>query len=132
MNVDRLEFAPIQEAYPERWDKCDLAQMSITETEPGEYCVQREPNSDAHVAHLAIVLHEPYGKCSCDGYEYHDGPCSHLCGLWRAHQAELIQIPRGRPQAVTVDVVDAEEEQAQQAIADGGRPYARTHGHTRA
>lgn len=127
MRFERLLFSELRETNPDRFEKADLAATSILEDEPGRFAVQRGESENTHVVALVTAYGEPWGRCSCDGYEHHDGPCSHLCAVWRAEQTDLVDIPPLDPTAIEGDVrgrqqclADRAAEPDQRARADGG------------
>lgn len=125
--LDRLEFDQLRETHPERYHRAGLASTSIVEEENGRFVVQRAESEDAHIVRLVDALGHPWGKCGCPGYKYDDGPCSHLCAVWRASLEGIVELPDARVTAVDVDVLNADQELAdfaaepeEQARADGG------------
>lgn len=124
--VDRLNFSQVRDAYPDRYEKVDLAADKIVSDDGARFVVQRD-GGDGHVCQLVESLSHVWGTCSCDGYQYNDGPCSHLCGIWRAESAGLVEIPTGKAESISVEVRDRQQELAdhaaepdQPARADGG------------
>ena len=132
MMLDRLSFDQKRHQNPELYEKADLAATSIKTRKRGEYVVQRGESDTAHPCSLVIAADEAYGHCSCDGFGYNSGPCSHLCAVWRAHHAGILQLPTGRIQTVTVELTDRDEERADQqeqldqpVAPDGGGRHGR-------
>jgi hypothetical protein len=125
--MDRLDFGTLRETNEERYEKVDLLEASIVDDDnPERYVVRREAGSEAHVVEIVEAYGEPWGRCSCDGYKYHSGPCSHLSGVWRAELAGMLEIPTARPTGIHVDVHESQQELAdavdgQTVATDGGR-----------
>lgn len=125
--MDRLDFGALQETNEERYLKVDLLEASIIDDgNPERFVVRREPESDAHVVEIVEAHGEPWGRCSCDGYAYHDGPCSHLSAVWRAELEGLLDIPTARPTGIHVEIHGAQQEIADAVdrapvATDGGR-----------
>ncbi|OYR59838.1 hypothetical protein DJ83_11130 [Halorubrum ezzemoulense] len=119
--IDRLNFGQLREAHPDRYQKVDLLEASVVDVDdaPERFVVRREPGADSHVVELVEALGHPWGSCSCDGYAYHDGPCSHLSAVWRAELEGMLEIPTARPTAVAVDIHDEQQELAD--AVDAGR-----------
>jgi len=124
-NFERLDFSQIADAYPERFQKVDLAAAKLVSDDGAQFVVER-PDGDGHVVELVSALSHYWGQCTCDGFEYHDGPCSHLCALKRAEGVGLVDIPSGEPTAISVEVRDGQQQLADQiepdkrAATDGG------------
>lgn len=127
MKGDRLRFEELRETHPDRYSKADLAATSIIEDDPGRFAVQRGGSEDTHVAALVTALGETWGRCTCDGYEHHDGPCSHLCAVWRAESEGLVDVPALDPTTIEGDIHGKQQRLADRAAepdarvrADGG------------
>lgn len=125
MNHEHLAFSEIRETHPDRWDKADLAETSISSLEsPGEWVVQRSPDDDSHVVELVRAFSQAWGHCSCDGFQFHDGPCSHLCAVWRAFQRDLVDVPRAQVRTIEPVVgqqtLEPTDDDVKQAVTDGG------------
>ena len=120
--MDRLNFSQLQETNEERYLKVDLLEASVVDVDddPERFVVRREPGADSHVVELIEAYGEPWGSCSCDGYQYHAGPCSHLAAIWRAQLEELLEIPTARPTAIRVETHDAQQELADAVDGDAG------------
>lgn len=112
-DLDNLVFSQARDAYPERYDKADLAASQLVDQGSGMFVVKRDGADAGHVCHLIESCGQAWGRCECDGYNYNDGPCSHLCALWRASHEGLITIPGGRIVRASVEIVDVDEERAQ-------------------
>jgi hypothetical protein len=51
--------------------------------------------NDSETPHIAAIVEDGDGYsgcCSCDGWQYHDGPCTHLWALRRADAWDVISI----------------------------------------
>ena len=127
MKLHRLHFSRIRDTNPDRWDRAEPRRVWVNKHDenPAQFLV-RIQGGDWHECALIQAMSHPWGRCDCDGWQYHDGPCSHLIGLWRMLDRD--EIPQTEPHAVEVDVRDPDTEQAQIAAepdrparADGGR-----------
>lgn len=118
--MDRLDFGALQQTNEERYLKVDLLEASIVDVDdaPERYAVRRDPDADTHVVEIVLAYDEPWGRCSCDGYQFHGGPCSHLSAVWRAHLEGMVDLLEARPTAISVDVRDEQQELAD--AVDGG------------
>lgn len=127
-NLSKLNFNQLRETHPDRYQKADLAAFSAVESDPGRWATQRGPSEDSHVTQLVRNEGRFLGDCSCEGFDYNDGPCSHLCGLHRLYGEGLINIPAARIRTATVDVPGEDQQLAhytdQETAADGGRRRA--------
>jgi len=123
-NLDRLAFDQVRDAYPERFEKVSLAAAQIVDDDGSHYVVKRPGSDDAHICELVTAMSHAWGKCGCDGYQYNDGPCSHLCAIWRAEQTGLVEIPSAKPTAISVEVHDDQTELAQHSAEPDQRPVA--------
>ena len=59
------------------------------------------PGGDAHLVAVAVDDGQYVGRCDCETWQYHDGPCAHLCTVRKAAfidaedvQGEPVTIPR--------------------------------------
>lgn len=123
-DLDRLEFAAIRDAYPDRYEKVSLAAAQIVDDDGPRYVVKRPESDDAHICELVTSLAHAWGTCGCEGYKFNDGPCSHLCAVWRAEQNDLVEIPSATPTAISVEIHDDQTELAQHSAEPEQRPVA--------
>lgn len=124
-DLERLSFSEIRDAYPDRFQKVDLAASRIECLDGPQFAVERNDSDEGHAVELVETLSHYWGTCTCDGFGWNDGPCSHLCALKRADAKGLISIPTGEPEAISVEVRDRQQEIADHAAepdiaADGG------------
>ncbi|WP_049919843.1 hypothetical protein [Haloarcula vallismortis] len=126
-DLKRLEFSRVLDAHSDRYDKVDLAADRIKSLGGGQFAVERTEGDQGHVVELVEAVGHAWGQCDCDGFKYNDGPCSHLCGVWRAEHRGLVEIPRAKPEAISVEVRDGQQEIADhaaepdvRAATDGG------------
>jgi hypothetical protein len=114
MELDRLNYRTVQDAYPDRWQRGDPAAASIINgDDTAEWLVQHPDSDDRHCCYLARDEGGHAGGCSCKGYQHHDGPCSHLIALRRAADTNLITLPRIEVHRVIGDVRAPDEERAE-------------------
>lgn len=99
------------------WQRADPEAALIESTGRYGYRVTL-PDGDAHLVAVAREDDEHVGTCDCEGWEYNDGPCAHLCTVRKASfagvedvEGEPVEIPR-----VDLDAHSADE----RAVADGG------------
>lgn len=131
--LQRLEFAPIRDAYPDRWERGDPLAAEINVPFSGRMLVRRQGADDRHEVALVEMGGDPYGTCDCDGFHYNDGPCSHLVAAWRAQGRDRDRniVPTMPAQQVVVDLEDpaaqrgreaAERDRERATATDGGYP----------
>ena len=76
------------------------------------------PGGDAHLVAVAHEGGEYVGTCDCEGWEYHDGPCAHLCTV---RKAAFLGVTDARDEPVEIPRVDLDaHETGERAVADGG------------
>lgn len=131
---EHQSFSDVAQNNPDRFEKADLAETSISILDDGEFVVQRSPDEDSHRCELVLAFGQPWGSCSCDGYQYHDGPCSHLCAIWRAYQMDLTEVPGARVERIKPAVgqqplPEATDDDVHRVVPDGGEIDAPPAGH---
>jgi hypothetical protein len=126
-DLDVLAFDELKAEHPDRYEKADLAATSVVEESDGRFIVQRAESDESHVARLVETVGHPVGKCSCDGYQWHDGPCSHLSAVWRMEHHGLVELPKARLRSVDVEV-PGEDRELSDAVDRATRPEARADG----
>lgn len=111
--LDRLDFRAVEEEHPDRYHRGSVASTSIVVDDADRFVVSHPDSDDSHVCRLAVAGRLGYfGSCSCDGYEYHDGPCSHLCAIERMAEIGHVDVPHFDIQRAVGDVRDPEQERA--------------------
>ena len=126
ITADPLLFSRVRDAYPERWKKAEPGNALVNECETeGTFSVRRE-GGEWHKCSLAVAHGEFVGTCDCEGFEFHDGACSHLCAVYRLRADEGHPFPSVRPSAYRVELRSEEERRA-----DGQEELVATDGGTR-
>jgi len=129
IQLDRLLFSEIKDRRPERWESGEPGNAIVRPHDEidGRYAVRRQ-GEEFHEVALARVNDEFAGACDCDGYEYHDGPCSHLIAVYRLLSLRDDDFHKVRPESYGVELRrDAEQRAATDAepenrvSTDGGR-----------
>lgn len=125
MRLERQQFGEVRETDQEKWEKVDLLSARVQSVNAGEWVVERAESDEAHHVQLAEFAGEPWGTCSCKGYQHHAGPCSHLCAIWRAWLKDMIEVPPARVNAVEAEVTGRQQQLADhfaepEVAADGG------------
>ena len=114
---DAVEFAPLAGSDSTSWQRADPDAALIESTGRYGYLVTL-PGGDTHRAALAVENAQHVGTCDCQGWEYNDGPCAHLCTLRKAAFAEVEDV-RGEP--VTLPRVSLDDNDLDlRAATDGG------------
>jgi hypothetical protein len=126
-DLDVLSFSELKAENPDRYEKASLAGTAVVDQGAGRFIVQRDGAEESHIVRLLETAGHPVGKCSCDGYEYHDGPCSHLAAVWRMQLADLLELPGARLRSVDVEV-PGEDRELSDAVDRATRPEARADG----
>jgi len=99
------------------WQRADPETALIESTGRYGYRVTL-PDGDAHMVAVARENGEHVGTCDCEGWEYNDGPCAHLCTVRKAAFLDVTDA-RGEPVAIPRLDLDAHEG-GERAVADGG------------
>ncbi|GAB7012047.1 hypothetical protein [Halolamina salina] len=114
---ERLDFDEIAGSDQTSWARADPEAALIESTGRYGYRVTL-PDGDAHLVAVAREHGEHVGTCDCEGWEYNDGPCAHLCTVRKAAfagvedvEGDSVMIPR-----VDLDAHSTDE----RAVADGG------------
>lgn len=110
--LDRLDYQMVRNAYPDRYNRGELASVSIMPQKAGRFVVKFPDSDDGHQSVLANAPAGYFGTCSCDGYDYHDGPCSHLSILRRAVSASLVEPGYIEPETISGELRDPDQELA--------------------
>jgi hypothetical protein len=122
--LDRLDYGDVRDSKPDHYHKADLLASTVVSDDPGRYVVSRGESDSSHVVELATWSGEWWGACSCDGYAYNDGPCSHLCLLHRLERRDLLDVPQATVHGIQCDVHGRQQEIADHvdatAATDGG------------
>jgi|GEM_PF-957877 len=81
---DALDFLAERDNQSGSWTRAQPDRALIERTSTYAYLVTLP---DGHVHRCAYAINDDgtyVGRCDCDGYRYHDGPCAHLCTLRKA------------------------------------------------
>lgn len=111
---------------PTSWDRGDPVAALIEAKSDQSWTVSLPDGDDWH--HVALIFDSGHyvGRCDCPGFEYHDGPCAHLCTI---RKADTIAYPDLNGEPIEIERMDraAGDELADQhddmerVRADGGR-----------
>jgi len=116
VSTDGLDFRAERDRETESWERADPSKALIEHTSRFAYWVMLK-GGDAHLVALAHEEDRYVGRCDCRGFEYHDGPCAHLCTLRKAEFIDAVDVEH-------VDSLDDQHAAAQgtgEVFADGGR-----------
>ncbi|MEE6208617.1 hypothetical protein U3A55_00385 [Salarchaeum sp. III] len=78
-----LDFPRERDNETSSWTRADPDRALIERTSRYAYFVTL-PDGHVHRCAYAVENGEYIGRCDCDGFRYHDGPCAHLCTLRKA------------------------------------------------
>lgn len=121
---DVLDFEGVREQFPNRWDRADPRDALIERRNAHGWTVWLTDGADPHGVALCRDGDQFIGRCDCDGFCYHDGPCAHLCAVRKADVVNLRDI---NGLVTSIERVDADrdqeraDDQAERIMADGGR-----------
>ena len=76
----------------ESWARADPREALIEPFGRFGYKVTLRDGESVHYCALGLEDDEYIGRCDCKGWEYHDGPCAHLCTLRKADFLGLIDV----------------------------------------
>ena len=113
----RVDFDVLAGSEETSWSRADPEAALIESTGRYGYRVTL-PDGDAHLVAIAREDGQHVGTCDCEAWEYHDGPCAHLCVVRKAAFAGVEDM---EGEAVTIPRVDLDAHSTdERAIADGG------------
>ncbi|QCS43420.1 SWIM zinc finger family protein [Natrinema versiforme] len=87
-----IDFLEERDADTESWARADPREALIESFGRFGYKVTLRDGESVHYCALGLEDGEYIGRCDCKGWEYHDGPCAHLCTLRKAAFLELIDV----------------------------------------
>ncbi|WP_435119065.1 SWIM zinc finger family protein [Halolamina sp. C58] len=114
---ERLDFDEIAGTEETSWARADPKAALIEST--GRYGFRVTlPDGDGHLVAVAIEDGEYVGTCDCKAWEYHDGPCAHLCAV---RKAAFLGVTDARDEPVSIPRLDLDAHETDEcAAADGG------------
>ena len=87
-----VDFLEERDDETESWTRADPREALIESFGRFGYRVTLRDGEDVHYCALGIDDGEYNGRCDCKGWQYHDGPCAHLCTLRKADFLEVIDV----------------------------------------
>ena len=117
--TEPLDFRSKLKVDSESWLRADPTAALIETVAWDRWRVLLPDGDESHECRLHRDHGAFIGECDCPGFEYHDGPCAHLCAVRKAAFGRVSDT-RGRP--VTIhDIDDVERERydakIEQAVA---------------
>jgi len=113
-----LDFETLAGTDATSWDRADPQGALIESVSRYSYRVTLPDGEESHHVAVAVEDGQHVGLCDCKAFEYHDGPCAHLCTVRQAAfigerdtRGERVRIPRADLDAHTTD---------ERAATDGG------------
>lgn len=110
MTFDKMEIAPDKIPFEDSPQKVRAVNEGTIIRPRGRFTfvVRFCASDDGHEVRLSREITDDgedyYGSCSCKGYRYNDGACSHLWAARLAEEWNVIQIP------ITSDVFETADE----------------------
>ncbi|ELZ12854.1 hypothetical protein C478_08013 [Natrinema thermotolerans DSM 11552] len=89
---ESIDFLEERDGDTESWARADPREALIESFGRFGYKVTLRDGESVHYCALGLEDGEYIGRCDCKGWEYHDGPCAHLCTLRKADFLELIDV----------------------------------------
>ncbi|DAC85257.1 hypothetical protein [Natrinema versiforme] len=93
IDEDRLDFEAAEQAMTSSWERALEGAAEIEPMQPGEYAVQFDTSDRTHVVRLTSDGTAYAGHCTGPGYQYHDGPCAHLCAVYQRSLEGVLEVP---------------------------------------
>ncbi|DAC85286.1 SWIM zinc finger family protein [Haloterrigena jeotgali icosahedral virus 1] len=93
IDEDRLDFEAAEDELTSSWERALEEAAEIEPMQPGEFAVRFETSDRTHVVRLAGDGAGYAGRCTCPGYQFHDGPCAHLCAVFQRSLEEPTLVP---------------------------------------
>ena len=125
--VQVLDFEAERDNQTESFERADPVAALIEQRREHVWTVTLPDGNDTHSVVLIEESGEYLGRCSCDGFKFHDGPCAHLCTIRKAAVVPDSDV-NGTPILIrSVGAVDEDHDLADQhddlerVRADGGR-----------
>ncbi len=84
-DVEPLDFLTERDDQTGSWTRAHPDDALIEPFGRFGYKVTLRGGDDVHYCALGLEDGEYTGRCDCKGWQYHDGPCAHLCTLRKAH-----------------------------------------------
>ncbi|WP_277555016.1 SWIM zinc finger family protein [Halobaculum limi] len=112
-----LDFEALAGSDATSWDRADPQGALIESVSRYSYRVTLPDGEDAHLVAIANDDGQHVGTCDCKAFEYHNGPCAHLCTV---RQAAFIAERDTRGERVRIAHLHMQEGEY-----DEGREYLR-------
>lgn len=81
---EKLDFEGERDQGTESWRRADGLSALISRESRAGWLVTLSDGHDTHIVAIVVKGDDWFGRCDCRGYQYHDGPCAHLCTLRKA------------------------------------------------
>lgn len=125
-----LNFEAERDRESTSFDRADPTAALIEQQHEHAWTVSLPDGEGTHRVVLGLENGSYTGGCSCDGFEYHDGPCAHLCTI---RKAAAIGYPDVHGTAIQIRPVDRDPDAAEadhyddpeRARTDGGQGVRR-------
>jgi len=89
---ESVNFLEERDGETESWTRADPREALIESFGRFGYKVTLRDGEDVHYCALGLEDGEYLGRCDCKGWQYHDGPCAHLCTLRKADFLGLVSV----------------------------------------
>lgn len=90
--ADPLAFDVERDDQTTSWRRAETEGITIRQRTTFGFVVRLTQSDDAHTCYIARDAGQYVGKCTCKGYKYNSGPCSHLCALRLSEQRDVVEI----------------------------------------
>jgi hypothetical protein len=112
------------------WERADPVAALIEGESDHSWTVSLPDGEDWH--HVVLIFDNGVyvGQCDCEGFEYHEGPCAHLCTI---RKADTIGYPDINGESIKIERINRaagdeladQHDDTERARADGGRRVQR-------
>ncbi|QLG27710.1 SWIM zinc finger family protein [Halorarum halophilum] len=115
---EALDFDALAGTDTTSWRRADPQRALIESVGRYGYRVALQDGADVHIVAVALDDDEHVGTCDCRGFEYHDGPCAHLCTV---RKAAFIDAKDTHGDSVRIRRIDLDNvHDPERAATDGG------------
>ncbi|CAI49255.1 SWIM zinc finger domain protein [Natronomonas pharaonis DSM 2160] len=121
--TSKLDFEAERDDGSESWDRSDPLNAVICRMSWREWAVALPDGDEAHICELHHDGRGYQGRCDCQGFKFHSGPCAHLIALRKADALGLHDARGDRIELASDDRRHADdiEDAVDRAATDGGR-----------
>lgn len=91
--LQRLDFDLVREEYANRWNRAKDGDSHVERVDTETWRVSFADSDEVHELLLYEDGEDNVGFCDCDGFTFHEGPCSHLIRAKMAAAIRELDLP---------------------------------------